>query len=584
MQKLKKPENILILVVTLFRLFLSQLLSIWYPSDQMYDDSLLIKYAGLVDHFKDPDALSLVKDMSYPIFIDFVHITGLSYSMVLSIIWIVAAILTVKMLKNITENKFLLIFTYLFILFTPSAFDVFIGTRLYRNSIIVPFVLITFVLMLDIVLNLITKSKICSINVICNSVFLGFVFSFTYYIKEDGIWLLPCLVLTVLISVAIVSYRYVKFNKINEINQSKTRVIMLVVTICLPILIFTLNTNIYKLINYHYFGVYEINTRTEGEVGKFVNNVYKIKSDDRTVEIWAPYDAIDKAFKSSKTLGNYPELKDKIIHTPWFGGDINKEPIYGDFLTWVLRSALVDSNVWQSERQVSDLFRQVNIELEDAFNNGTLQKDNKFQISASSGGRSLKEILQLKNLVVQQYKCALKLDGYYPGGNFGSYQHLGFCEAATILTNMNHMPFEHDIINNYKLKQFSYGNNIASDVFKIYSFINPILFILSVVSILIVCFKIFRKKYENKASKRVVHVSVTLIMFILLGISFMYAIGIAWFSEFLSSYNSISFVELLKFYSVGLVPLVYLFEIFGIYLLIDNIKIKQHNNISDETA
>ena len=62
-------------------------------------------------------------------------------------------------------------------------------------------------------------------------------------------------------------------------------------------------------------------------MGDFVKNIYKIDSNDRTPEIWAPYDSIKKAFKVSPTLKQYPELLQCIEQSPWVSGNISENPI-----------------------------------------------------------------------------------------------------------------------------------------------------------------------------------------------------------------------------------------------------------------
>lgn len=553
----KNPNFILITIITIFRVILSNLLSAWYPSSQGYDDRLLITYASLSSHFKDPNVLSLMKTMSYPLFLKIVHWSGLSYTMVLSIIWIIAAALVVKIFLNVTKNKAFLTFIYIFVLFTPSAFDSWIGTRLYRNSIIAPFVLIFFALMLNMILNLTVNKNITAKKTLSTNILLGLIFSFTYYIKEDGIWLLCCLVFSILISIGIVLKKHTR----NRYLLTKT-----IITLCLPLIIFIITSNVYKSINYIYFGVYETNTKAEGELGEFINNIYKIHSDNRTAFIWAPYDAIDKAFEASKTLSNHPILKEKIFNSPWCSGDIRQNPISGDFLTWVLRTALVDSNLWQSEKQVSDLFKQVNIELKSAFDNKLLIKENKFQLISSAGGRSLEEIIRIKDTIAKEYKNCIFLEGYVPGGNLGDNADPNSCEIATFLTNMNHLPLG-EPANNHKAKELTYGNTVASGIFKIYSYINPILILLSILNFLLTSLLIIFKIRKCHSSC----LFSLLTMFILFGISLVYAFGIGWFSEFIWKNDTINEI-ITKFYGVGLVPIITLFQVFGSYLCFHNLK------------
>ena len=559
----KRPEFFIVLLATMFRITLSQKVSIWYPSNQLLDDQLFIKYANLFVHFKEPGLWSLVKSMSYPLFLNFVHLTGLSYSTVLAIVWIFAALLLVKVFKLITDNRIFLTFVYLYILFYPSAFDSWVGTRLYRNAIIAPFVLLTFSLMIFILLKLVKNHELAAKNIMFSSIILGILFSFTYYIKEDGIWLLPCLILVIFVSVCIVAYRCIKDK--SKVNK---RTFILILTLCLPILLFTLNTNIYKMINYRYFDVYEINTRTEGQLGVFVSNVYKIDSDNRTFDIWAPVDAIEKTFEVSETLKKYPELKEAIIHSPWVDGDIYINPIRGDFLTWVMRGALFDTGIWENEAQVDKLFKQINNELDEAFKSNVLEKDRKIQITASGGGRNIKEIFQLSNVIVREYATTLFLKGYVPGGLLGEYSDLESYEFATFLVNENLMPFQYD---NHKNIELEIGNRIIEVVFRLYSILNPCLFILSIISAFYFGYQLFIKRNPKYKGKFSVYLCCVVIIFSLIGISFLYALAIGWFIEFILIQTAYDWT-IVKFYSIGLVPIFAMIDLIGAYLFLEILK------------
>lgn len=560
-----RPEFIISILATFFRIFLSLKLSVWYYSYELLDDQLLINYASLSTHFNVQNVWSLVKTMGFSVFLNFVHFTGLSYSMAMALIWIGTSILLVRVFQLITKDRIFLTFVYLFTLFTPAAFDNWVGTRLYRNALIAPFVLITFSLMVLIILKLVKNKEITVKGFILSNLMLGFVFSFTYYLKEDGIWLLPCLILSVIISLGIVVYRYIKNPKKKSVREYTLSLIILLV---LPILLFIVSTNVYKLINYHYFEVYEINTRTGGAFGEFVNNVYKIQSDNRNIDIWAPKDTIEKAFDASETLREYPELKNEIYHSPWLQGDINEVPIQGDFLSWVLRSALIDTGIWENEAQIDSLFKQINNEMDAAFKNNRLEKDEKFQLTASAGGRSVKEIFQLFDVIVREYGTALLLIGYEPGGQLGEYGNQESYAFATMLINEKIRMPDYD---SYRVVEYKMENGMVEVIFKIYSLLNPFLFILAMFSATYMGWQLIIKRRFFLGTKNPIYLCSVLLIFVFLGISFVYAFAIGWFVEFLLKGTEFDWT-LLKFYSVGLVPVLILIELLGAFLFLEIYK------------
>ena len=565
---IKSPTFIILAILTVGRIWLSEWIGAWMGVGGA-DDELLVSYAFLTNHFSAPTLYSLAKNMGYAIFLVFTHFTGLSYTMVLSLVWVTAAIVIRQMLTYLTKNKVFLNLSYLFVLFTPCAFDSWLGTRLYRNSIIAPFVLLLFSLLLIIFFRILKNKQIKARNLVGIGTITGILFAFNYYIKEDGIWLLACVGFATLVYISIISFRFFKNRKTNsEEKFSSKPFIRLIATLCIPLFVFILLSNTYKAINYHYFGVYETNTRTSGELGTFVENVYKVESENRTPAVWAPADAIEKTFAASETLQSYPELLTQIIETPWFDYNIYESPIQGDFLTWVIRDALVSANIWESDQQVNALFKQVNAEIDLAFANGTLQKDSRIQLVSSASGRTFNEILALSREIIAQYKITLFYDGYDLGGNDYIPEdyagHIASYEKATVITNMNFLQLSTDAKQLQLIKQ-NYGNKMVSIIYAIYKVATPALFCLSIIGIvlsLIQCFGKYRKRYKYQTK---ISFSVTSIIVVLLGISLIYALGNAWFSRFIWYGQGITMI-ILKFYSVGLVPIFTLINLLGFYL------------------
>ena len=564
----KKPQLIFIAIATVCRVLLSQWIGNWYASDQTFDDYILVTYANLTEHFRTPNINSLIKDMGYPLFLDFTHLTGLSYNIVLSIVWVIAAILMVKLFSRFTSKRGFLIFVYLFVLFTPCAFDYYTGTRLYRNSIIAPFLFIVFSLMLILIVDVLTNKQITAKKILWNVIALSFFFTFTYYIKEDGFWMLPCLLLMFALCIGMAIYHYFK----NKDKQKLAQTLRLVAALCLPLVLFFAGTNFYKGVNYHFFGVYEINTRTEGELGKFVSNIYKIKSENRDKNYWAPYDAIEKAFDASETLQEYPELEDSILNTVWFNNNETSSMIAGDFLTWVMRTSLDTTGIWQSDQQINELFDQVNQEISQAFSKGILEKDDRISLTSAGGSRSFEEILELQDEMVQAYKTAILLDGYGAVNAKTSYSRMESCQNASYITNMNFLPIENGYINGFQDKKQTAGNEIASVIFKIYSVLNPILCGIAAISFFATLIMFFIKKKERQKEKKSLVIFAALAIFVFAGMSLIYTFGISWFSEFIWRDTNTVNIGILKLYTIGIVPMICMAELFGLYLFSGHVK------------
>lgn len=555
----KNWDLIVILVASLMRIYLGNILGIWFLTNNPHDDGLLVNYADLETHFitQDfPKNLLMVKEMMFSFFLNVVHWTGLSYSLILSLLWIFAAVLVRRFMGYITSNKIYLLFSYIFVLFAPVAFDSLTGTRLYRNSIIAPFVLITFTLMLMLLIYLIKNANKSIKGALGIATILGMFFSFTAYIKEDGIWILACMILVTIVCLSVVVIRY---------KNNKRKLLAWAITICLPLMIFGTFTNIYKCINYHYYGVYATNTRTSAELGKFVKYIYKVDSDNRTDEIWTPTDAIEKIFLSSETLQKYPEVWTNIVNTPWLGGGtIYETPIQGEFITWVIRDALVEADLWKSEKQVNDMFKQVNKEVDNAFKVGKLKKDKKFQLVSSTGGRSFSEISSLWKPMYKQYLSAVFLKEYEEGGVLPTVKEEFTSDYASFLCNFNLSPLS-ERATQIRNQEIINANKFVSVIFKIYAFVQPLLWFCCVIGMCISIVTEIKKYIKEKSKIDFVTIIVMGMIIGLFGISLAYTFSIGWYCSYIDD-------RWLKFYSVGLVPMCILIELLGTYLFFSKIK------------
>lgn len=544
---------VLIIVLALIRIYLGEKVGVQLYPDQFYDDQLLFNYSDLTTHFSEPNMYSLVKTMGYPLFLNFVRISGLSYTMILSGIWIASSLSVYSVFYYETRKLLPSLFWYSYILFFPTAFDLWMGTRLYRNAIIAPFVIIFFSLSVIIIKTIYNKKQ--TIRTVLLSILLGFVYTFTFIIKEDGMWLSACILFFIVIIIGIVAVLVIK----NSQRLSKTVVQKVFIALLVAIIPLTMKTVLisqYKEKNNKSFGVREIETRNSGELGRFAKLIYKIDSPNRTGTEWAPFDAIEKAYIYSETFQMYPELYNAIINTPWYGGDINTNPIQGDFLTWVLRTALDETSIWQSETQVSDLFKKINDEIEQAIRVGEIKKSKKIQLVSSAGGRSVQEIASLLPIVRDEYLGAVVLKDYTSGvGAIGGTDPKEIVEMAT---NISHIGY----LDNYNEKTAdTVIQTLIQAIFYMYRVINSVLLSVSAISMIVLGIQILLKINKGTRLERNSLFWGTA-TFIFQGIGFAYSLSIAWFSEFLFV-DGVNMI-ILNFYSVALPAILVFAYISGI--------------------
>lgn len=533
---LVSPWFYLICVAIICRLIIGCKTGIWFSTVQDYDDALMVKYAE-PDFFENPGLYSLVKMRAYSLFLKLVGKSGLSYALVLGILWCVDALLIYAIVKWISKRKGLSFFSFMYVLFYPTAFEEWLGTRLYRNSILVPCLILVFSLMIVQTI-FIFSGHFHTLLLILDSILLGISFSFTFYIKEDGLWILCCLIALLAVDIFIMIRNWIKYK-----NITRRRVAITIVSMMIPLLLFVAVTENYKRINNRYFGVTDIQTRTDGELGEFVNNIYRIESPYRTANVWAPLDAIEKAYSVSETFQQYPELMEDIVNTPWYGKLSEDNQIQGDFLTWVLRTALEDSGLWKSEAQTSEIFAKINDEIEQAFSDGRLEESDRIQLLSSAGGRTLGEIKALLPQIIQEYEGATLLKGYTPGSRDGDMEHQDLSQFASEVCNIPYLA-------DYSSSEINHErqNVLINVIFWIYRILNIILAV-TVLSVLVIgIVKLIKRNHEG-AHKELNNLILFLIIAMLL-VQFVYSFSIAWFSSFL--FQAGLDMEIINFYTPGM--------------------------------
>lgn len=523
-------------VLSVLRLIMSLSLHMWYAWDESFDDQLLMSYTSR-DHFFSLDNLTLAKNAGYSYWLLLVYLLKVPIDVAQFLIWLIAAFVVTVAFYSVFANIFISIFVYLYVLWNPLAFENWLGTRVYRNSLVPPLMFILLGLLI-IFMNKICPllfhknekiadikcSKIISFFII--SVFLGIVFAFVYIQKEDSIWLLPMYIFCV-------GYTFISI--LRRVSNKKKKIYLTIISL-VPLIMAWGGVTAASSINWVFHGVNVLNTRTEGEIAEFASNVYQIENPDQTTEIWAPVSSIEKAFSASATLQKNPKLLQSIKTVIFAGGDINKNPLTGDHFAWQLRFAIDDSMGWNSESEIQAYFKQVNLELEEAFNSGVLQRTNKITLSNSMVPMTSSEITSLIKPTFRAFYWSINpLEQYM----VTSSKNDTLNEVRKISSEGNTDKGESDVLFGYRrlgidphdpnpeFVSFSLCQNVANVVTIIYSIVNHLLLIILFVNM--VC--IIKTKIWRVSSRA----NIIIFSCLLLAYSFIYSFIVTWYDQFVES-------------------------------------------------
>lgn len=402
------------------------------------DDYLSIQYAQLYDHFHpatSEDTLwAVAKSASYSYLLNLLMKLDIPYTLFMSLLWVTAALLTVHAVRGLwmrcaqyDDNSgsagerglptWFFAVSYAVLVFCPTAFDKDVGTRIYRESIMTPLVLLFIGVSLMFIIGGIDAARCALLRPSAREwvwgVILGILWTFYWFVKESGIWLAPSL-LVVFACYAILRYRFtVRARRAKRPRDGETagagivddsakvrglraRILAsAIVTIMMPLAIFGCGDAAYRAVNMHYFGVPYASVRTEGEIAGFFQRLYSIASDERTDYYWVPWSVMEQAIDASPTLRSQTELLEALRVGAFVedeDGVWNQGP-HHDMAVWTMMRALSDVGLYKNQTDPQKLFRQINQELDAA----DLPQSTGITFSASLPKKTLGEIWAMRS-------------------------------------------------------------------------------------------------------------------------------------------------------------------------------------------
>lgn len=145
MERKKKVFWVIVILLTILRIGLMLKLPFYAIGNAKSDDFLLLDYAEKLasgQWLGTYGRLTLVKGISYPVFIVLCKYLLMPYSLGLVLFYIIAAIVFCIAIKNVVNKKEILGLCYLFLVYSPTGFSLRLAQKIYRMAIIYPAVLL----------------------------------------------------------------------------------------------------------------------------------------------------------------------------------------------------------------------------------------------------------------------------------------------------------------------------------------------------------------------------------------------------------------------------------------------------------
>lgn len=551
-KKLNKITKMLLLflfILTLFRVYLAIKTPLFIQADAGYDDFLFIKYTLSLLKFNWLGPFSvmiLAKGCSFSIFLAVNYILGIPYSFALISTYIFSIMTFIFAIKKLINNRLFLSGLYIFLLFSPVMFHTENIQKVYRGGVIVAFSL----LIIATIIGIYTRYKNLK-KLTLWSILSALSLSFFWFLKEDSIWIIPFVLGGITVTI-------VNIIREKETKKNKSKKIFIVL---IPLLFLTISNFLYSSINYIKYGEFTVTDRSGTYFKKVLGDILLIEDKKDIDNIWITKEMLYKAIDASPTLNSIRNEFDNMYKKDSFAVLSNGE-IEGYMIFWTIKDSISKAGLYdQGGKKVNKFYRKIDKELKNAFNKNKLQKSKDIYLTSVAKGLSNKDIEYFKNRTGESINMLVT----YNQHDLGVYTATGSNSDIALMQHLTNSQIVWKESTN--IEPFKIIVNLSNKIVLIYQKTGWIFFYLGIIGNGILILKsiveLVKKKHNNIPMLLIVlgmMVTIIILLFIVL-----------YFCRFLS-------IRKVYDYTCGIIPIIQILEIIGIYYLLNQINIILKSN------
>ena len=549
MKKVNKTSKILIiiaLILTIFRILIQMKIPLFLQADAFYDDYLYVMYAKELMQFNwlgDFSFISLAKGASFSFFILGNYLLGIPYSLGLILTYIFSIIIFILSIKKLIKNKWFLFITYIYLLFSPVMFHAENIQKVYRGGVLLSFALLVISGIIGIYTRINDNNKKQKFfYVILTSISL----SFFWFLKEDSIWILPFVLGGLFITI-------INILKTKDNKKTKRKKIFLVI---IPLITLFLSINVYKSINYIKYGEYAVTDRNGTYFKEVISDLLLIEDENSDKNHWITKDMLEKAYNVSPS---FSKIKNSMDDKYSFWQDQDGE-IVGDIIYWAMKEAANESGIYDNGgKEANNYYKKVHEELQKAFDENKLKKNNEIHLSSVVKGITKEEIPEYLKLMKDSEKVLLTHSEF----DIGIYEARGSNDNIALFNELTMSQVVMPNSNKNIYKPSTYFINVSKKIVSLYQKIGYIMYYIFIITLIVFTINVVSNLFKKKINER--NLSIYLIMLGLSVTCFAQFFGTTFFCRFLS------FRKIYDYTSI-IFPIIQILEIISIYLIISNIK------------
>lgn len=370
--KESKICTVIVWVAAILRVFLQSGLPIRFIEASPSDDMLMVNYANSILNgawLGKYTSSTLNKVPGFPLFLALITRCNIPYMMGVGIGYTFACLLFFKVICHFTAKWAATLF-YLYLLYSPAILSFQVAQRVYRCSIIP--ILVLSVLSCCLMIWHERNGEIKKLLPWC--ILEGVSFAWFYLTREDSVWLYPF----VLGAAALTTIKLIWDNKRTTPVKCYAKKICIM---AMPVLMCIAATNVLKLKNYMEYGVYVITDFKDTGYADMGKNILKIKSDEEIDQVWVSHSTIEKLYEVSPTFSTLKPSLEAMYDSldDWVVAD--NDEIEKDYSIWAIRWAADANGVYSDATTADSFFSKINQEIEQAFESGELEKNDKIVLS-----------------------------------------------------------------------------------------------------------------------------------------------------------------------------------------------------------
>ncbi len=340
-----------------------------YPN-QGYDDNMMVDMAVQIragDWLGEYTSNTLVKGPFFPFLLAVINYLGFSYIGVMNLIYTIACIYFIYTIKDIFKTKKSLFAIYLILLFNPVSYAFWTLQRVYRNGI----TLAQAIVVIGSLFAMYQRRNKKVRDMLPFAIIGGLTLASLWLTREDGIWILPFVLVVTLI--VLISILYMKIKEKKKFKITKTLVGKVIVSI-LPLIILFGSMNVIRTINYAKYGVYVYNEINDGYFGKVIKAMYSVKTDEDIQYVTVTRNKLNKIYEYSETLSSIkPQMEASMDAWDYNDRHPGDTQVEDGWFWWALKEAGENAGIYENAQTANEFYRKVYEEIEQAKKDGNLE-------------------------------------------------------------------------------------------------------------------------------------------------------------------------------------------------------------------